>query len=142
MFPIEGGPDAGHPPIHPDHESRGERTVPAADGVVVEPEDVPAEGDRVWLKGYACVRREGDSLVATGDDIDVVRAGDVDVIHWAPATDTVAVRLRTPDGDVSGVAEPDFGATEDGDVIQFERIGFARVDDHGDEESVAYWSHP
>ncbi|MFB6251331.1 MAG: glutamate--tRNA ligase [Halobellus sp.] len=141
-FAVEGGPDAGQPPLHPDHESRGERTIPAADGVVIEPADVPAEGDPVWLKGYACVRRESDSLVATGDDIDVVREGSVDVIHWAPATDNVAVRLRTPDGDVSGVAEPDFRSTEEGNVVQFERIGFARVDDHGDEESVAYWSHP
>ncbi|MFA1611507.1 glutamate--tRNA ligase [Halobellus rubicundus] len=140
-FDVEGGPDAGHPPLHPDHEERGERTIPA-DRVVVEPEDVPAEGERVWLKGYACVRREGDALVATGDSIDAVREGGVDVIHWAPAEDNVEVRMRTPDGDVSGVAEPDFAGTDVDDVVQFERIGFARVDDHGTEESVAYWTHP
>ncbi|WP_435184540.1 glutamate--tRNA ligase [Halobellus sp. EA9] len=138
---VEGGPDAGHPPLHPDHQERGERTIPA-DRVVVEPEDVPAEGERVWLKGYACVRREGDALVATGDSIDAVREGGVDVIHWAPAEDNVEVRMRTPDGDVSGVAEPDFAGTDVDDVVQFERIGFARVDDHGTEESVAYWTHP
>ena len=141
-FAIEGGPDAGHPPLHPDHEERGERTLPVDGGVVLEPEDVPEPGDRVWLKGYACVRREDDRLVATGDDIEVVRSGDVDVVHWAPADDSVAVRMRTPDGDVRGVAEPDFATTGTDDVIQFERIGFARVDDHGDEESVVYWAHP
>jgi len=141
-FDVEGGPDAGHPPLHPDHAERGDRTIPADAGVVIEPDDVPAEGERVWLKGYACVRREGDALVATGDDIDVVREGDVDVIHWAPAEDNVAVRMRTPDGDVAGVAEPDFAETAVDDVIQFERIGFARVDDHGSEESVVYWTHP
>ncbi|MFB6090450.1 MAG: glutamate--tRNA ligase family protein, partial [Halobellus sp.] len=140
-FDVEGGPDAGHPPLHPDHEERGERTIPA-DRVVIEPSDVPVEGDRVWLKGYACVRREGDALVATGDDIEVVREGGVDVVHWAPADDNVAVRMRTPDGDATGVAEPDFAGTDVDDVIQFERIGFARVDDHGPGESVVYWTHP
>jgi glutamyl-tRNA synthetase len=40
------------------------------------------------------------------------------------------------------VAEPDFADTAVDDVIQFERIGFVRVDDHGDEESVVYWAHP
>ncbi|RLM89768.1 glutamate--tRNA ligase [Halobellus sp. Atlit-38R] len=141
-FAVAGGPDAGHPPLHPDHEERGERTIPATDGVVLEADDVPAEGERVWLKGYACVRREGDDLVATDDDIDVVRAGDVDVVHWAPAEDVVDVRMRSPDGDVTGVAEPDFADTAVDDVVQFERIGFARVDEHGAEESVVYWTHP
>jgi len=141
-FDVEGGPDAGHPPLHPDHEGRGDRTVPVGDGVVIEPEDVPSDGERVWLKGYACVRRAGDRLVATGDDIEVVRSGDADVIHWAPAEGTVPVRMRTPDGDVTGVAEPDFAGTAVGDVVQFERVGFARVDDHGDEGSVVYWAHP
>ncbi|MFB6092283.1 MAG: glutamate--tRNA ligase [Haloquadratum sp.] len=153
-FDVRGGPAAGHPPLHPEDEARGERTVPATDGVVIEPADVPDEGERVWLKGYVCVRREGDALVATGDDIDVVRSGDVDVVHWAPAADNVPVRMRTPDGDVTGVAEPDFAETDVDDVIQFERIGFARVDAHdadgseggdtarGDGESVVYWAHP
>ncbi|WP_256545528.1 glutamate--tRNA ligase [Halobellus inordinatus] len=141
-FEVAGGPDAGHPPLHPDHEERGERTIPATDGVVLEAGDVPSEGERVWLKGYACVRREGDDLVATDDGIDVVRSGDVDVVHWAPAEDVVDVRMRSPDGDVTGVAEPDFADTAVDDVVQFERIGFARVDEHGAEESVVYWTHP
>jgi glutamyl-tRNA synthetase len=141
-FAVDGGPDAGHPPLHPDHEERGDRTVPVDGGVLVESEDVPAAGERVWLKGYACVRREGDSLVATGEDIDVVRAGDVDVVHWAPAEGGIDVRMRTPDGDVTGVAEPDFATTDVDDVVQFERVGFARVDAHDDEESVTYWTHP
>jgi glutamyl-tRNA synthetase len=48
-------------------------------------------------------------------------------------------------GDVSGVAEPGLlGYTAD-DVVQFERIGFARLDqvaDEPDSESVAYFTHP
>ena len=141
-FETDGGPDAGHPPLHPDHEDRGERTIPADGGVVLEPEDVPDPGDRVWLKGYACVRRDGDRLVVTDDDIEVVRSGDADVIHWAPAEGAVPVRMRTPDGDVHGVAEPDFAETTGGDVVQFERLGFVRVDDHDDDGSVVYWAHP
>ncbi len=141
-FEVDGGPDAGHPPLHPDHEDRGERTIPADGGVVLEPEDVPDPGDRVWLKGYACVRRDGDRLVVTDDDIEVVRSGDADVIHWAPAEGAVPVRMRTPDGDVHGVAEPDFAETTGGDVVQFERLGFVRVDDHDDDGSVVYWAHP
>jgi glutamyl-tRNA synthetase len=50
--------------------------------------------------------------------------------------------MRTPDGDVRGAAEPDFADAGIGSVVQFERIGFGRVDDRGDGETVVYWSHP
>ena len=141
-FDVGGGPSAGHPPLHPDHAERGDRTIPVDGGVVLEPEDVPADGDRVWLKGYACVRRVGDRLTVTDDDIEAVRSGGVDVVHWAPDEGTVPVRMRTPDGDVTGVAEPDFTDAAVDDVVQFERVGFVRVDDHNEDESVVYWAHP
>jgi glutamyl-tRNA synthetase len=53
--------------------------------------------------------------------------------------------MRTMDGDVSGHAEPGFHDYTPDDVVQFERVGFARVDSvPGDaaEEHVAYYTHP
>ena len=134
-------PAAGHPPVHPDHPDRGDREVPAGDAVLVESEDVPADGERVWLKGYGAVRRDGDAFVVTGDDIDVVREGDVSVVHWVGPEGSVPVRLRTPDGDETGRAEPTLAADEPDDVVQFERVGFARVDGHDDAETVAFLAH-
>ncbi|ELZ94151.1 glutamyl-tRNA ligase [Haloferax mucosum ATCC BAA-1512] len=139
-FAVEGGPDTAHPPLHPSFEDRGARDIPVGDAVRLESGDVPAEGDRVWLKGFGCVRRESDTLVHTGDDLDVVREGDVDVIHWVP-TEGVQVRMRTMDGDVTGVAEPDFGDVSEDELIQFERVGFVRVDDRDDDETVVYFAH-
>ncbi|WP_224268743.1 glutamate--tRNA ligase [Haloprofundus salinisoli] len=140
-LPLSGGPDAGHPPLHPDHEDRGRRTVPVGDAVLVEEADLPDDGERVWLKGYGCVRSEGSALEYVGDDIDVVRDEGVDVIHWTPAEENVSVTMRTMDGDVTGHAEPDFGDAAVDDVVQFERVGFARVDSQADDEAVAYFSH-
>ncbi|WP_411963868.1 glutamate--tRNA ligase [Haloferax sp. YSMS24] len=138
-FSVEGGPDVAHPPLHPSFEERGTRDIPVGDSVLLESGDVPAEGERVWLKGFGAVRREGDSLVATGDDLDVVREGDVAVIHWAPA-DGVSVRMRTMDDDVMGVAEPDFADVPVDELVQFERVGFVRVDERGD-ETLVYFAH-
>jgi glutamyl-tRNA synthetase len=137
----EEKPAAGTPPLHPNHEDRGRREIPVDDAVLIEPGDLPEEGDRIWLKGYGCVRYADEEFVATGDDISAVREEGVDVIHWVPADDTVPVTMRTPDGDVTGHAEPAFADTEVDELIQFERIGFVRVDDHG-EESVVYYAHP
>jgi len=144
--PVTGGPDAGHPPVHPDHEERGRRTIPVSGGVRIEAADLPEHGERVWLKGFGCVRHSRDAFQYVGDDLSLIREEGVPVVHWVPAGDAVPVRLRTPDGDVRGTAEPRFTDAVVDDVVQFERVGFARVDAHGDPDSdaarVAYFAHP
>ncbi|UWG48273.1 Glutamyl- or glutaminyl-tRNA synthetase [Halanaeroarchaeum sp. HSR-CO] len=140
-LPVEGGPSTATPLFHPDHEDRGEREIPVGDAVLLEVRDLPAVGDLVWLKGFGAVRYENERLVATGDDIDVVRDGDVDVVHWVPADESVPVRMRTTDGDVHGFAEPGVGDDDPDAMVQFVRVGFARIDRHDDEETVAYFAH-
>ena len=141
-LPIEGGPDVATPPLHPDHEERGTREIPVDEAVRLEKRDVPAEGERVWLKGFGCVRSDGDGLTATGDDLSVVTDGDVPVVHWVPADAAVPVQMRTMEGTVHGWAEPGLDHHDVDDVVQFERIGFARIDERTDDATVAYFAHP
>ncbi|MEF8802408.1 MAG: glutamate--tRNA ligase [Halolamina sp.] len=139
---VRGGPDVGAPPVHPDYEERGTRDIPVGDAVFIEAEDLPSEGNRVWLKGYGPVRLTADGFEYTADDITVVREGEVDVIQWVPADENVPVRLRTMEGDEIGHAEPGYATDDVDEMIQFERIGFARVDEQvEDGESVAYYAH-
>ena len=140
-IPVDGGPDDAHPPRHPEHEDRGTRDIPVGDAVLIEPDDRPDPGETVWLKGYGPVVYDGETFEYTDDDIGIVREGGVDVIHWAPAAGGVPVRMRTMEGDVEGVAEPEFADTDVDEIVQFERVGFVRVDDHGDDEAVAYYAH-
>ncbi|WP_339103000.1 glutamate--tRNA ligase [Haloterrigena salinisoli] len=162
QLPISGDPPAeANPPLHPNHEERGVREIPVSDSVMLEPEDVPEDGERIWLKGLGCFRYAEGALEYTADDIDVVREGAVDVVHWAPASESVDVRMRTPDGDVRGHAEPGVGDLAPDEMVQFERVGFARIDSvapratddssgrsprdrHDDEEdeTVVYYAHP
>ena len=137
---VTGAPDTGHPPVHPDHEERGRRDVPVGDAVLLESADVPAPSERVWLKGLGCLRREDGGLRYLDDDIAAVREEDVPVVHWVPAEAAVDVRLRTPDRDVSGRAEPGFVDAAVDEVVQFERVGFARVDTPAP-DGVAYFAH-
>jgi glutamyl-tRNA synthetase len=137
-----GGPETASPPRHPNHEERGRREIPIGPAVAIESEDLPGHGERVWLKGLGCVRHTRDAFEFTGEDIEVVREGEVDVIHWIPVEGSVPVTLRSPDGDVEGRAEPGFVDADLGEVVQFERLGFARVDAHTEDGSVAYFAHP
>ena len=142
-LPVTGDvPAEGTPPVHPEHEDRGRRSIPVDDAVYLEAADLPEEGEKLWLKGYGPVEYADDELRFTDDDIAVVRDGDADVVHWVPAGDeSVPARLRTPDGDVTGYAEPAFAGTDTDEMVQFVRVGFARVEDHSDDESVAYFAH-
>jgi glutamyl-tRNA synthetase len=139
--PVSGGPDAGHPPVHPDHEDRGTRDIPVGGEVLVEEGDLPAEGERVWLKGYGPVRYDDETFEYLEQSIDVVREEGVDVVHWV-GSEHVPVRMRTIDGDVTGRAEPGIADYEVGDLVQFERVGFVRIDAHDEDETVVYYAHP
>ena len=138
---LEPGPEAGTPPVHPEHEERGTREIPVGTGVLLEADDLPPEGERVWLKGYGCVEHTADGLTFTGDDLDVTRNEGVDIVHWVPAMDNQPVRMRTMDGDMTGYAEPGVRAYEAGDILQFERIGFVRLDRHDEDQTVTYFAH-
>ena len=137
---VIGGPEVGEPPVHPNHEDRGTREIPVAGGVAIEGDDLPGHGERVWLKGFGCVRHTRDTFEYVGDDISAVREEGVEVIHWAPA-DGPALRLRTMDGDVEGIVEPGVLDYEPDAMIQFERVGFARLDDVEADPAVAYYAH-
>jgi glutamyl-tRNA synthetase len=141
-FPVFDAPERGSPPVHPDYEERGRRDVPVGDAVLLEPDDVPGHEERVWLKGLGGFRFTRDALQYASEDLDWVREEGVPVVHWVPSEGGVDVRLRTPDGDEYGVAEPEFAEAAVDDVVQFERVGYARVDDRAADPSVAYWSHP
>ncbi|AGB37588.1 glutamate--tRNA ligase [Natronococcus occultus] len=141
--PLGGSPpDEANPPLHPNHEDRGVREIPAGDAVLLEPADLPQREERIWLKGLGCFQYTRDTLQYTGEDIDVVREGEVDVVHWVPAEGSVPVRMRTMDGDVTGHAEPGVADLATDELVQFERVGFVRIDGTDGDETVAYYAHP
>ncbi|MFA9503822.1 glutamate--tRNA ligase [Natrinema sp. H-ect1] len=151
QVPLAGDPPAeANPPLHPNHEERGVREIPVGDSVMLEAEDLPdpaVEDTRLWLKGLGGFELEDGALRYATDDLDVVREEGVDVVHWVPADGRVPLRMRTIDGDVTGHAEPGVADLEPDELVQFERVGFARIDRHesdeeDDAETVAYYTHP
>ncbi len=55
--------------------------------------------------------------------------------------DPVDATVLKPDGSSdTGYVEPEVGELEEGEIIQFERYGFVRIDEAG-EEVVAVYSH-
>ena len=130
------------PPLHPD-DDRGEREIEVGNEIYLEADDIPEEGERLRLKSLynvEVVSTDPPVVRHIGDDLSLVRDEGVSVVHWASALDdeTVEATLRTPSGDDTGVVEN--GAVEEEEnVVQFERVGFARVETA--EPFVAFFAH-
>jgi len=68
---------------------------------------------------------------------------DIPIIQWAPS-EGIKVKVKRPDGIDEGIGEP-LIASELGNVVQFERYGFVRIDSVAEKETgkevVAYFTH-
>jgi glutamyl-tRNA synthetase len=137
-------------PFHPTQEGLGRRQIPvAADPSLLLPStDVSAleVGDVFRLMDLYNVR-----LVSKGDLAEAVYAGDelrydLKKLQWVPDDDEKkAVEVLEPselyneDGSVNpdslivrkGFAEASFGSLQQGEIVQFPRYGFVRVDAPG-----------
>lgn len=102
-------------------------------------------GQKLRLKYLYTVEIEStEPLVAKIIEVDTPQTADMPVIQWAP-TDGIKVTVKRPDGGVDeGIGEPKI-ATELGNVVQFERYGFVRIDSvakkEAETEVMAYFTH-
>jgi glutamyl-tRNA synthetase len=85
---------------------------------------------------------EGDviTLSYAGPDLAEARAKKAPIIQWLPEKSAIPCTLLTQEGPVSGACEPGV-ATEIGKVVQFERVGFARIDRVEPQGLIAYFCH-
>ena len=64
------------------------------------------------------------------------------IIQWIPAEDNVSVTIVMDDASTKkGLGESSLKDLKVGDVVQFERIGFARLDEIADDELIFYFAH-
>ncbi len=103
-------------------------------------------GQKLRLKYLCTVKIEStEPLVARVVDIATEPTTEMPVIQWAP-TNGIKVIVKRPDGIDEGIGEP-LIATELGNVVQFERYGFVRIDSVAEKETgtetevVAYFTH-
>jgi glutamyl-tRNA synthetase len=103
-------------------------------------------GQKLRLKYLCTVEVESiEPFVARVIDRATQPAADMPIIQWTP-TNGIKVKVKRPDGIEEGIGEP-LIATELGNVVQFERYGFIRIDSVVEKEPemeteiVAYFTH-
>jgi len=88
------------------------------------------------------IRIEGQTMTFryAGNSLAEARTRKAPIIQWLPPDECMPAKLLMPDGTMKGVCERRV-SKEAGGVVQFERIGFARIDAVSDEGIIACFSH-
>ncbi|MFQ6085469.1 MAG: glutamate--tRNA ligase, partial [Candidatus Bathyarchaeia archaeon] len=139
--------------LHPSHPERGVRVLRVrekggAATLVVERRDARAlrVGSIVRLMGLFNVRADRvaeDEIVVSfvSEPYEDAREWRVPLIHWLPFGVGIETSVLLPDGAViRGVAEARCGELNVGEVVQFERFGFVRID-RVDRRVIACFAH-
>ncbi len=137
-------PQVARPLRHPGDPARGTRELGFDRVVLVPAEELDQGASVLRLKDLFNVRVETDQdqrcFTYAGDDLAEARAAHAPIVQWLPLGATLPCTLRRPEGDLDGVCETAVAAAVD-HVIQFERVGFVRVDSAGPDGVVAYLTH-
>jgi glutamyl-tRNA synthetase len=138
---VEGAsPREAHPLLHPSDSTRGARLLPFTRAIYVPKQEFSGAAlFRLKDLFNISVSPRGVAFYA-GDSLAEARAHKAPIIQWLPVEEATPCTLFTPDGPVRGFCEPAV-AREQGSVVQFERIGFARIDQVTEEGIEAYFSH-
>jgi len=145
--------DVAQIPLHPEFSERGNRELKVVivnnkTKIYLDKNDVQqlAEQELIRLKDLfnIVIDKAGDGLLASfhSKEVDLILKEKRKIIQWLPVSENlIKTRILMPDGsERTGVSEPATRALKAGDIIQFERIGFGRVDQTGT-ELVVWFAH-
>jgi glutamyl-tRNA synthetase len=125
-------------PLHPDFPERGKRRLPVkTDKIYVEKEDLK----RFRNKEVGLINLFSVKLKKKAEFISKKIKMEIQKIQWV-SEPNVKIKLIMPDGSVKeGVAEPGVKNLKKDEIIQLQRIGFARVDEIKEENIVLFFAH-
>ena len=127
-------------PLHADHLDRGNRLLPFNGSAYLAKSDI---NDGVFrLMDAVNVDIDGDEISYNSTSFEDARDLKARIIQWVPAEDNVKVTIVMDDASLkTGLGESSLNDLKVGDIVQFERVGFARLDEIKDDELVFYYAH-
>lgn len=138
-------------PRHPDFPARGRRKLvfeieggTAIAYISGADEELMKPGDSIRLMDAFNVEilKKGKETLESrliSHKLEDARKGKMPLIHWV-SKNRVEVEVKTPEGTLKGYGEADLKNANVHDIVQFERFGFARIDENKD-KIIAYFTH-
>ncbi len=132
----------GKAPLHPDHPERGNREykIDGSKTIFVSKEDSKtfSETGKTRLKDL-CNLDYATPAKYAGNDVSILKQG-IKAVQWV-GRDSVKTELLMPDGStMSGLTERSI-LDETSDSVQFERIGFVRIEDKNENLIKTVFTH-
>ena len=130
--------------LHPSDTARGSRTLVFEGSVLLPKADIRPDATMVRLKDLFNVRIAWDNDIPSfsyaGDALADARAAKAHIIQWLPAQGCIPCTILTQEGIIRGMCEPRV-PSELGKVVQFERVGFVKIDAVDVTGVRAYFTH-
>ena len=135
--------------LHPDVEGGKRRQFTVKDRFYIAEKDV---GDVAKLKGASLVRlmdclnfrKNGSGFVFDSTEHEKYRMSGSRIMHWLPADDKGLVKAKVlmPDATFSnGLAEAAAAEIKVGEIVQFARFGFCRLEGGNEKELSFIYCH-
>ncbi len=127
-------------PLHADHTERGNRILTFDGTAYLAEEDIKDGVVRLMDAVNADIK--GDELSYNSTSFEDAREQKARIIQWVPSEENVNVKILMPDGTAkTGLGEIAIKDLKVDDIVQFERVGFARLDEITDDEVIFYFAH-
>ncbi|WXG41351.1 MAG: glutamate--tRNA ligase [Candidatus Freyarchaeum deiterrae] len=139
------------PLLHPDFPERGTRKIPVSvekglikvliserDKDTMSPDNIIRLKDliNITITNINPLKAEFNSST-----IEEARNLNAKIIHWVPSEGSIPISVLKPDGvKVNGLGEPQCKQMKVGQLVQFERYGFSRID-QTEPQIVAFFAH-
>jgi glutamyl-tRNA synthetase len=131
-------------PLHPDYPERGNRELPLEPDLYINKDDVKKTGDGKILRLMDALNlcfNNGKTFYHS-NDLEEARKAKAMIVQWVPFNGSINAEVVMPDATVkTGFVEPSASNVKVDDVVQFERFGFARVDQVTDQKLRFYFAH-
>lgn len=133
-------PETIERPLHPDHLDRGTRKL-VFDGEVYIPNADLTDGITRLMDAVNLNIKAGE-VSYDSKSFEEAREKKARIIQWVPANDNIKAKIVMDDASiVVGLCESACKDLKVGDVVQFERFGFARLDEITNNELIFYFAH-
>ena len=127
-------------PLHADHLDRGVRHLPFDGKAYLASEDISNGIFR--LMDAINVEIKDDKISFHSTSFEDARDVKAKIIQWVPVDSNVNVKIVMDDASIkTGIGESALRNLNIGDIVQFERVGFARLDEIAADEMIFYFAH-
>ena len=127
-------------PLHSDYLKRGNRNLIFDGKVYIAQEDISNGIFR--LMDAVNIEITDNKIAYHSTSFEDAREVKAKIIHWVPHEENMNVKIIMDDATVkSGIGEVALKNLKVGDIVQFERVGFARLDEINNNELKFFFAH-